>query len=39
MTLGLHTVLLSHIVFGMAFVAAVVRARLGHTDPPWRRQP
>lgn len=32
-TLGLHTVLLSHIVFGTAFVAAVVRARLGHVDP------
>ncbi|MDP1907559.1 MAG: ABC transporter permease [Hyphomicrobium sp.] len=32
-TLGLHTVLLSHIVFGTAFVAAVVKARLGHTDP------
>ena len=32
-TLGLHTVLLAHVVFGMAFVAAVVRARLGHTDP------
>jgi len=33
MTLGLHTVLLAHVVFGMAFVAAVVLARLGHTDP------
>ena len=32
-TLGLHTVLLSHIVFGTAFVAAVVKARLGHMDP------
>ena len=32
-TLGLHTVLLAHVVFGMAFVAAVVLARLGHTDP------
>ena len=32
-SLGLHTVLLSHIVFGTAFVAAVVKARLGHTDP------
>ena len=33
LTLGLHSVLLSHIVFGTALVAAVVRARLGHTDP------
>lgn len=33
MTLGLHTVLLAHIVFCMAFVAAVVTARLGQTDP------
>ena len=33
MTLGLHTVLLAHVVFGMAFVAAVVLARLGHSDP------
>jgi len=32
-TLGLHTVLLAHVVFGMAFVAAVVLARLGHQDP------
>jgi len=32
-TLGLHTVLLAHVVFGMAFVAAVVLARLGQTDP------
>jgi spermidine/putrescine transport system permease protein len=32
-TLGLHTVLLAHVVFGMAFVAAVVLARLGHSDP------
>jgi spermidine/putrescine transport system permease protein len=31
-TLGLHSVLLAHTVFGMAFVTAVVRARLGHTD-------
>lgn len=31
-TLGLHTVLLAHVVFGMAFVAAVVLARLGHQD-------
>lgn len=33
MTLGLHSVLLAHIVFGMAFVAAVVIARMGQTDP------
>ena len=33
LTLGLHSVLLSHVVFGTALVAAVVRARLGHTDP------
>ncbi len=32
-TLGLHSVLLAHVVFGMAFVAAVVRARLSQTDP------
>lgn len=32
-TLGLHTVLLAHVVFGIAFVAAIVLARLGHTDP------
>ncbi|MCT9933997.1 ABC transporter permease [Planotetraspora sp. A-T 1434] len=32
MTLGLHSVLIAHTVFGMAFVAAVVRARLGHVD-------
>lgn len=33
MTLGLHSVLLAHVVFGMAFVAAVVLARLIHVDP------
>lgn len=33
MTLGLHSVLLAHVVFGTALVAAVVKARLGHTDP------
>ena len=33
MTLGLHSVLLAHVVFGMAFVAAVVTARLGQNDP------
>ncbi|MCG5219088.1 ABC transporter permease [Streptosporangium sp. KLBMP 9127] len=31
-TLGLHSVLLAHTVFGMAFVAAVVRTRLAHAD-------
>lgn len=33
MTLGLHSVLLSHVVFGTAFVAAIVTTRLGHVDP------
>jgi spermidine/putrescine transport system permease protein len=33
MTLGLHSVLLAHVVFGMAFVAAVVTARIGQVDP------
>jgi spermidine/putrescine transport system permease protein len=32
MTLGLHSVVLAHTVFGMAFVAAVVRTRLTHVD-------
>lgn len=32
-TLGLHSVLLAHVVFGLAFVAAVVTARLGQVDP------
>ncbi|MFC4535857.1 ABC transporter permease [Sphaerisporangium dianthi] len=32
MTLGLHSVILAHSVFGMAFVAAVVRTRLAHAD-------
>jgi spermidine/putrescine transport system permease protein len=32
MTLGLHSIILAHTVFGMAFVAAVVRTRLTHTD-------
>lgn len=32
-TLGLHSVLLSHVVFGMAFVTAVVKARLTQIDP------
>lgn len=38
MTLGLHSVLLAHTVFGMAFVTAVVRTRLTHTDTSWRRR-
>ncbi len=33
MTLGLHSVLLSHTLFCMAFVTAVVRTRLNHVDP------
>jgi spermidine/putrescine transport system permease protein len=32
MTLGLYSVLLAHTVFGMAFVTAVVRTRLAHSD-------
>ncbi|MGW6905349.1 ABC transporter permease [Streptomyces sp. NPDC054940] len=32
-TLGLHSVLLAHTVFGLAFVTAVVRARIAHIDP------
>ncbi len=33
LTLGLHSVLLSHVVFGTAFVTAVVKARMNHVDP------
>jgi spermidine/putrescine transport system permease protein len=33
LTLGLHSVLLAHVVFCTAFVAAIVTARLGHVDP------
>ncbi len=33
LTLGLQTVLLSHTLFCMAFVTAVVRTRLQHVDP------
>lgn len=33
LSLGLHSVLLAHVVFSTAFVAAVVKARLGHLDP------
>ena len=32
MTLGLHSIVLSHVVFNIAFVAAVVRTRLKHFD-------
>ena len=32
-TLSLISVILAHVVFGMAFVAAVVTARIGQTDP------
>ncbi len=31
-TLGLHSVLLAHVVFGIAFVAAVVKARMSQVD-------
>ena len=31
-TLGLHTIIVSHVVFDLAFVCAVVRARLKHFD-------
>lgn len=33
MTLGLYTILLSHVVFNIAFVAAIVRTRLNYFDP------
>ncbi len=33
MTLGLYSILLSHVVFNIAFVAAIVRTRLNHFDP------
>ena len=32
MSLGLHSVLLSHALFSIAFVAAIVKARLNHVD-------
>jgi spermidine/putrescine transport system permease protein len=32
LTLGLHSILLAHVVFGIAFVTAVVRARLSGLD-------
>jgi spermidine/putrescine transport system permease protein len=31
-TLGLHSIILSHVVFNIAFVCAVVRTRLRHFD-------
>lgn len=36
MTLGLYSVVIAHVVFSMAFVSAVVKARLAHTDPSLR---
>lgn len=32
LSLGLHSIILSHVVFDIAFVAAVVRTRLAHFD-------
>lgn len=32
-TLGLHSIVLAHTVFAMAFVTAIVLARLAHLDP------
>ncbi len=32
LTMGLHTIILSHIIFDLAFVCSVVRARLKHFD-------
>ncbi|OBY49249.1 ABC transporter permease [Pseudomonas sp. AU12215] len=32
MSLGLHSIILSHVVFNIAFVCAVVRTRLNHFD-------
>ncbi|MHA7971726.1 ABC transporter permease [Rhizobium sp. CAU 1783] len=31
-TLGLHTIIISHVIFDLAFVSSVVRARLKHFD-------
>jgi spermidine/putrescine transport system permease protein len=31
-SLGLHTIIAAHVVFGMIFVAAIVRTRLGYFD-------
>ena len=33
LTLGLHSVIMAHTVFAMAFVTAIVLARLAHLDP------
>jgi spermidine/putrescine transport system permease protein len=33
MSLGLHSILLSHVVFNIAFVAVIVRTRLSYFDP------
>lgn len=32
LTLGLHTIILSHVIFDLAFVCSIVRARLKHFD-------
>jgi len=32
LTLGLHTIIMSHVIFDLAFVCSVVRARLKHFD-------
>ena len=32
LTMGLHTIILSHVIFDLAFVCSVVRARLKHFD-------
>ncbi|MCV3767691.1 ABC transporter permease [Rhizobium sp. TRM95796] len=31
-TLGLHTIIISHVIFDLAFVSSIVRARLKHFD-------
>ena len=36
MTLGLYSVVIAHVVFSMAFVSAVVKARLNNSDPALR---
>jgi spermidine/putrescine transport system permease protein len=36
MTLGLYSVVIAHVVFSMAFVSAVVKARLSNSDPALR---
>ena len=37
-TLGLHTVLLAHVVFNTAFVTAIVKARLNTWTIHWRKR-